>query len=85
MDTSNPNMIGAQDAGSHFPELLQRVEAGEEVTIVREGSPVARLIPIRPSLSTASREAAIRAMQKLARDHSLAGLRVKDLLSEGRR
>ena len=38
--------ISVDDAEKHFLRLLQRVEAGEEVTLVRAGIPVARLLPV---------------------------------------
>jgi len=37
--------VGAFEAKTHFAQLLQRVERGEEVTITRRGKPVARLVP----------------------------------------
>lgn len=33
-------------AKTHLSKLLQRAEAGEEITIARDGVPVARLVPI---------------------------------------
>ena len=33
------------EAKTHLSRLLQRVELGEEVTILRSGKPVARLVP----------------------------------------
>lgn len=39
--------VGAFEAKTHFSELLERAEAGEEITITRRGKPVARMIPIR--------------------------------------
>jgi prevent-host-death family protein len=38
--------IGAFEAKTHFAQLLQRVERGEEVTITRRGKPIARLVPM---------------------------------------
>lgn len=38
-------MIGAFEAKTHLSELLQRVEAGQEITISKHGRPVARLVP----------------------------------------
>ena len=35
-------------AKTHLSRLLQRVAAGEEVTIARSGTPVARLVAVRP-------------------------------------
>lgn len=78
-------MIGAYDAKTHFSDLLERVEAGEEVTITRHGAPVARLVPVKRTTTAGQRRAAIEAMRKLARGNSLGGLRIKDLIREGRR
>ncbi len=33
-------------AKTHLSKLLQRAEAGEEITIARDGVPVARLVPV---------------------------------------
>jgi len=38
-------------AKTHFSRLLQRVEAGEEITIARAGVPVARLVPVEKKQS----------------------------------
>ena len=37
--------VAALDAASRFPELLTRVEEGDEITITEGGRPVARLVP----------------------------------------
>lgn len=84
MDTSDVSTVGAYDAETRFSELLERVAGGEEITITRHGSPVARLIPARPTSSAESRYAAIVAMRELASRNRLSGLRVKDLIAEGR-
>ena len=76
--------VGAYDAKTHFSELLQRVEGGEEVTITRHGAPVARMIPVRRKSTREKRRQAIDAIRKLARGNSLGGLRIKDLIEEGR-
>ena len=39
-------IVGAYTAKTHFGQLLDDVEAGEEVTITRNGKTVARLIPV---------------------------------------
>lgn len=38
--------VGVHEAKTHLSRLLRRVEEGEEVTIVRGGEPVARLVPV---------------------------------------
>ena len=39
-------MIGAYEAKTHLPKLLDRVAHGENLTITRHGKPVAKLIPV---------------------------------------
>ena len=38
--------IGAYEAKTHLPRLLERVMRGESLTITRHGRPVARLVPV---------------------------------------
>jgi prevent-host-death family protein len=38
--------VDVHKAKVHLSRLLQRVEAGEEITIARGGTPIARLIPM---------------------------------------
>ncbi len=44
-----PITVGAFEAKTHLSDLLQRVEAGERVTITKHGRPVANLVPISES------------------------------------
>jgi prevent-host-death family protein len=37
--------VGVHEAKTHLSRLLQRVELGEEITILRAGKPVAKLVP----------------------------------------
>lgn len=50
MDLANlENMeVNIHQAKTHLSRLLQRVTAGEEVTIARAGVPVARLVAVEP-------------------------------------
>ena len=79
------NRAGAYEAKTHLSELLEKVEAGEEITITKHGAPVAKLVPIKKETSAEERVAAIRRIQKLAAGLSLGGLKIKDLIGEGRR
>ena len=45
------NTVSVAEAKSHLSEILDRVEAGEEVVITRRGKAVARLKPERRSAS----------------------------------
>jgi prevent-host-death family protein len=40
--------VNIHEAKTHLSRLLQRVVAGEQVTIARSGVPVARLVPLEP-------------------------------------
>jgi prevent-host-death family protein len=76
--------IGAFDAKNRLSALLDRVEHGEEIVITRRGRPVARLVPVEASLD---REKALQAAEKIiarARGVTLGGLKIKDLIDEGR-
>lgn len=86
MDTfQGSNMVGAYEAKTRLSELLEKVAAGEEITITKHGAPVAKLVPVRKEASAEERSAAIERIQKLASGLSLGGLKIKDLRSEGRR
>ena len=41
------NSVSAYDAKMHLSELLEKVEAGEEITITKHGAPVAKLVPVK--------------------------------------
>jgi prevent-host-death family protein len=81
----NSHVVGAYHAKTHFSELLERVAAGEQITITRHGSPVARLVPVSSVPSADERRVAVQAMRELAKRNRLDGLRVKDLIAEGRK
>ena len=39
--------VNIHEAKTHLSRLVERVEAGEEITIARAGRPVAMLVPVR--------------------------------------
>jgi prevent-host-death family protein len=39
--------VNIHQAKTHLSRLIERVEAGEEITLARAGRPVARLVPYR--------------------------------------
>lgn len=39
--------VNIHQAKTHLSRLVERVEAGEEITLARAGRPVARLVPYR--------------------------------------
>lgn len=75
--------IGAYEAKTHLPALLQRVSRGEQFVITKHGRAVARLIPIDPT-DPERRRKAIEGLKAFAEGHTL-GVPVKQLITEGRR
>ena len=76
--------IGIYRAKTHLSELLERVEKGEQFTITRHGVPVARLVPPDGRAEMTSGEA-VAELKRLRRECRLDGLRVRDMIEEGRR
>lgn len=83
--SQDAHTVGAYQAKTHLAELLQKVEAGEEITITRHGTPIARLVPVRKKATAGERAAAVNRIQKLGQGLSLGGLKIKDLVAEGRK
>ena len=75
--------IGANDAQSAFPDLLNRVIHGEQVTITRQGVPVAMLVPIREK-ERKSVDRAIEELLEFRRGKTLGGLSHREMIEEGR-
>ena len=76
--------VGTFEAKTHLTRLLDRVAAGEQITITRHGTPVARLVPVKPVGSRQLRETIAR-LKEFSRGQTLGGLKIKDLINEGRR
>ena len=73
------------DEEAKLSELLDRIERGEEVTVLRDGVPVAQIVSFEAAKRmTAVREAMARIDERAER-MSLGGLKIKDLINEGRR
>jgi len=76
--------IGAYEAKTHLPKLLERVEKGERFVITRHGQPVAELVPITMRDPDRIRHA-IDSLRAFQSSHSLGGLSVRELIDEGRK
>ncbi len=76
--------IGAFEAKTRLPQLLQRVEAGERFVITRHSRPVAELVPFRLR-DSGKVQAGIDALKKFQRTHSLDGISVRRLIKEARK
>ena len=79
------SMIGAFDAKTRLSELLLRVAKGERFTITKHGVPVADLVPASlPGLGLV-REATLADLKAFAKGKRLKGIKIRDLIDEGRR
>ena len=76
--------IGAYEAKTHLPRLLDEVADGEPITITKRGVPIAVLGPAsaRPARTTHDAIAGLRAFRLV---HPLDGLSLRELIDDGRR
>jgi len=76
--------VGAYEAKTNLPKLLERVTKGERITITKHGVPVAVLQP-PASLRKEEPKKVITELRKFREKHSLNGLSLRDMIKEGRR
>jgi prevent-host-death family protein len=84
---SEKNSVGAYEAKTHLPQLLDRVEHGETIVITRHGKAVAKLVPagaekVRPNVQQTVKEM-LEFRDK--RGPRLDGLTIREMIEEGRR
>lgn len=79
------NEIGAYEAKNSLGQLLDRVARGDEIVITRHGQPVARLVPFRAPIDGEKVRRAIAGLRRARKGSSLGGLKIRDLIDEGRR
>ena len=75
--------IGAYEAKTHLPRLLDEVAAGETIAITKHGHPVALLVPPHPARESAT--TAAESLRAFRREHRLQGVRIRDLIEEARK
>jgi prevent-host-death family protein len=76
--------VGACEAKTHLPRLLQEVARGESIVITKHGVPVARLVP-PDGVPRADIEEAIQEIRRFRKGRSLGEASLCDLIEEGRR
>ena len=76
--------VGAFEAKNTLGTLLDLVERGEEVVITRRGRPVARLVREKTGPDRERARQAAADILENARGVTLGGLRIRDLIEEGR-
>lgn len=80
------NAIGVFEAKTRFSELVTRVaETGAEFVITKHERPVASLIPVGKPYSQDRATEAVANWRRHRKRRRLQGLKIKDLIDEGRR
>lgn len=75
--------VGAYEAKTHLPQLLERVARGERIVITRHGVPVAELAPVG-GVDLGEQEHAIERLKTFRRGHQAGGT-LRAMIDEGRR
>lgn len=78
--------IGIYDARSRLSQLVERVEAGEEVILTRRGQPVVRMIRAGDKTRAGARAAAVKRIRALSKRMNLKISRaeVRQAIAKGR-
>lgn len=76
--------IGAYEAKTHLPKLLERVSKGERITITKHGVPVAILQP-HEKQKLMDTKSVISELREFRKKHNLGKLSVREMIEEGRR
>jgi len=77
--------IGAFEAKTHFSEIIDKAERGEDFIITKRGKPVAKIIPFEQKTKMTWEEAleGFREFRKLYRGKP-GGVNVREAIEEGR-
>ena len=76
--------VGTFEAEKKWSELLDRVEHGEEIVITRRGKAVAKLVPAEAGFDREKAKRAAAGLLEASKGARLRGLKIKDLINEGR-
>ncbi|MCI5180815.1 MAG: type II toxin-antitoxin system prevent-host-death family antitoxin [Candidatus Electrothrix sp. AW3_4] len=76
--------VGAYEAKTHLPKLLNRVSRGEKIVITKHGVPVATLQPPETVRKNPTKQV-ITELRAFRRRHRLNGLSIREMIDEGRR
>lgn len=76
------SQIGAYEAKTHLPKLLERVQKGERFVITKHGRPVAELVPVADRDVQRIRRA-IADLRAVRKNLARRGVRLKDILRKG--
>lgn len=80
--------VGAYEAKTHLPQLLDRVEGGETIIITRHGKAVAKLVPASGVVTKPDVRKVVEEMKRFQREQGPTlgdGLTIREMIEEGRR
>ena len=77
--------IGAFEAKTHFSQIIEKVEHGEDFVITRRGKPVAKIIPFKqePEMSWEEALEDFKRIRKLYRGEP-GSFNIREAIEEGR-
>lgn len=75
--------VGAHEAQTHLPKLLERAARGEHITITKHGVPVAELAPVVEETRPVGRS--VEALKAFRSRHTLGDLALRNLIEAGRK
>lgn len=76
--------VSTFEAKNKLSALLAEVARGGEVTITKRGVPVAKLVPTGPGFDRDKAKGAAAGLREASRGATLGGVRIKDLVDDGR-
>jgi prevent-host-death family protein len=76
--------VGAFEAKTYLPALLQEVSRGKSIEITRRGIPIARLVPATDEDQTEDLPAVVNNLREARNGIKLGGIKIRDLIDEGR-
>ena len=77
--------VGAFEAKNTLGSLLDAVERGAEIIITRRGKAVAKLVPASAAHDREAARAAVARIKARRKGVTLGGIKIKDLINEGRK
>ena len=75
--------IGSYEAKTRLPELLRQVKTGKSFTITNRGEAIADLIP-NTGAKVRDKVAAVEKLKAFMRADPVRGVKIKQLIEEGR-
>jgi prevent-host-death family protein len=76
--------VGAYEAKTNLPKLLERVAQGQRITITKHGIPVAVLEPYDLDKNVDLHEV-ILSLREFRKDKQLGDLTIREMIEKGRR